>query len=769
MQLSARSNLPMVRPSDSLYIVYTSGTTGLPKGVVLTHANLSSAIHYQKDTYGYNTHSRVYDFASYAFDVAWSNVLYTLVCGSVLCIPSEHDRRHKLADSITAFGTTFVALTPSVAQILPFNTLTKLTTLVVGGEPLPVEFARAWCGLVNLVIAYGPAECSVSSNIHKIEADGTALTQGSIGNCFGANAWVVQTMDGIRLAPLGCVGELWLEGPLVGRGYVNDPEKTGKAFFDELPWVQHGRPGVRRRGSRLYKTGDLVRYNKDGSLIFCGRQDTQVKIRGQRVELGEVEHHIARSLYPYLVAQVVAEMVVPLRSNSGVLVCFICKAESQSHHSNEALVRRLTAGLNQKLAEQLPECMIPSGYISLEQMPRTTSSKLDQLSLRRIGASYTIQELSANRRTTGKRRKISSDMERELQQLWSAVLGIEAETIDADHDFDQSGGDSLKIMELLSKIKQIFGVQITIKQFLEHQMLCQLSELVLNMTSRQAVPEIAFHRQMEDIKTLAEGLNVSVSAAPIDQKRKLCNVFLTGATGYLGLALVFALLQQDEIGHIYVLVRADTEDEAKQRLILGAKHAGWWETKHLDRLVVWLGDLSKQRFGLSDAQWDCISGIADPEKSIHGIIHSGADVKWYKSYAALRLVNVVSTCQLLECVSSSPVLQKYIFISTAPHLDLDHMGVEEAKWTRLLSNSNGYMQSKLIAEHVLLQSIQVQRHLQNSVRIAKPGFIIGSIDSGLANTDDFLWRLVAGQGGFRNDDSEILGSSEISTPLPSRR
>ncbi|KAK5705836.1 hypothetical protein LTR17_021316 [Elasticomyces elasticus] len=199
------------------------------------------------------------------------------------------------------------------------------------------------------------------------------------------------------------------------------------------------------------------------------------------------------------------------------------------------------------------------------------------------------------------------------------------------------------------------------------------------MTSGQRVPEIAFHRQMEDIKTVAEGLNVSVLAATTDQKRKLCNVFLTGATGYLGLALVFALLQQDQIGHIYVLVRADTKDEAKQRLIVGAKHAGWWQSRYLNRLVVWLGDLSEQRFGLTDAQWDCLSGIVDPEKSIHGIIHSGADVKWYKNYAALRLVNVISTCQLLECASSSPVLQKYIFVSTAPHLDLNHMDDEEAK------------------------------------------------------------------------------------------
>ncbi|KAK5705834.1 hypothetical protein LTR17_021314 [Elasticomyces elasticus] len=208
MRAPSQSNLPLVRPSNSLYVVYTSGTTGVPKEVILTHANLSSAIHHQKDIYGYRSSSRVYDFASYAFDVAWSNVLYTLVCGGVLCIPSEHERRHNLADSINAFETTLVTLTPSVARILLTDTLKRLTKLIVGGESLSAPCARAWCRLVNLIIAYGPAECSVSSNVHKIEANATAVALGSIGHSYGANTWVVQTMNGVRLAPLSCGGEL---------------------------------------------------------------------------------------------------------------------------------------------------------------------------------------------------------------------------------------------------------------------------------------------------------------------------------------------------------------------------------------------------------------------------------------------------------------------------------------------------------------------------------------------------------------------------------
>ncbi|KAK3613635.1 hypothetical protein LTR56_027766, partial [Elasticomyces elasticus] len=129
------------------------------------------------------------------------------------------------------------------------------------------------------------------------------------------------------------------------------------------------------------------------------------------------------------------------------------------------------------------------------------------------------------------------------------------------------------------------------------------------------------------------------------------------------------------------------------------------------------------QFGLTTAQWDRLAGIVHPTESIHGIIHSGADVKWYKNYAALRTVNVKSAWQLLECVSSNPVLQKYIFISTAPHQDLDRM----------------------------------QQDLQKRVTIVKPGFIIGSADSGLANMDDFLWRLVAGcvyLGSFPEDSKD---------------
>ncbi|KAK3613061.1 hypothetical protein LTR22_028322, partial [Elasticomyces elasticus] len=163
------------------------------------------------------------------------------------------------------------------------------------------------------------------------------------------------------------------------------------------------------------------------------------------------------------------------------------------------------------------------------------------------------------------------------------------------------------------------------------------------------------------------------------------------------------------------------------------------------------------QFGLTTAQWDRLAGIVHPTESIHGIIHSGADVKWYKNYAALRTVNVKSAWQLLECVSSNPVVQKYIFISTAPHQDLDRVGVEESRWSGMLCDHNGYMQSKLIAESVLVQSAQIQQDLQKRVTIVKPGFIIGSVNSGLANMDDFLWRLVAGcvyLGSFPEDSKD---------------
>lgn len=209
-----------------------------------------------------------------------------LACGGCLCIPSEDDRQNHLERSIVSLRVNALDLTPSTLQLLFPERLPEVRLLTLGGELVrPIDVYR-WCDKVRLFNAYGPSECTAASVINCDLVDPCKAMH--IGKGAGVVTWVVDKDSHDELLPPGCTGELLLEGPLVGTGYLSDADKTTAAFIEDPRWMRYGR-GSRTNQHRLYKTGDLVKYNEDGSLVFVSRKDTQVKIRGQRVEPGEIE------------------------------------------------------------------------------------------------------------------------------------------------------------------------------------------------------------------------------------------------------------------------------------------------------------------------------------------------------------------------------------------------------------------------------------------------------------------------------------------------
>ncbi|KID95513.1 Amino acid adenylation, partial [Metarhizium majus ARSEF 297] len=362
--VSGTCQLPVVTPSNKLYVAFTSGSTGVPKGAVITHRNFSSAIQHVRNSSSGSVEptTRVYDFASYAFDISWFNNLQSLTNGACLCIPSEADRRNDLAGSIHRLQATFAILTPSTANILSLETIRSLRTLMLAGEALPSEYAKRWVGLTRLTNGYGPCECTPITTIAAIK--GESVVESSIGRGVGVNTWVVQASDHNRLVPIGDVGELMLEGPLVGCGYLGDAKQTAAAFIQDPTWLRHGAPGYPGRQGRLYKTGDLVRYDSDGSLAFVGRKDAnQVKIRGQRVELGDVEHHVRVSIPA--ARQVAAEVILPADTNCQgrpTLAAFLV-VDHQAAVSPDVQVMSVSAEVDHELTRRLP------GYMPFELSP----------------------------------------------------------------------------------------------------------------------------------------------------------------------------------------------------------------------------------------------------------------------------------------------------------------------------------------------------------------------------------------------------------------
>lgn len=469
--------LPIVESSHRFCIQFTSGSTGTPKGVVLTHQNVCAALVYQNKALGYRNDSRVFDFASYAFDVAWSNFCHTLAAGGCLCIPSNSERQDDITGSIFKYNVSFIDLTPSFARTLPPSALTNLTTLCLGGEAVLPSDMLLGGSQTTTIAAYGPAECTPTSTIQSARFGGAGIGRGA-----GLCTWVVDAANADVLASVGAVGELWLEGPLVGQGYLNDPDATSQVFVEDPPWLLRGDPATGQPGrrGRLYRTGDLVRYHEDGSLLFMGRKDTQVKLRGQRVELGEVEHQVRQALEPSLEGGVtiVAETFTPRDSNTVYLAAFVSidVGSNRTDEEHNTLVHRATASLPTVLAHTLPSYMVPSAFIPMRSIPMTPTGKMDRNQIRRLGSSFSVREIGPFSGSDGKRGPPQSRSERRLQALWAEVLKVSAEDIGIDDSFFRLGGDSIGAMQLVALARQE-NMLLTVGDVFRHPTLFQLAGL----------------------------------------------------------------------------------------------------------------------------------------------------------------------------------------------------------------------------------------------------------------------------------------------------
>ena len=427
--------LPSVHPSHMLYVVFTSGSTGTPKGVVITHSALTSAIYHQREAMNISTRSRVFDTVSYAFDLTWANICHCLEAGGCLCIPSDDACRTELAESIETLSVTHLFITPSAAITIPLETIAQLETLILGGEILPADYVELWANLTSVKNAYGPSECTPIATFSDVLQAGGSFT-GSIGRGFGLNTWIVDVNAPERLAPIGDAGELYLEGPLLGRGYLGDSVKTAEVFIDDPLWLLHGDHGSFGRHGRVYKTGDIVRFSAemDSSVTFVGRKDGQVNIGGQRVELEDVEFHLRNNLSNSINMLIVAEAAKPKESSSITLIAFIEPRgpATYDHINNSApyhytelddVARTALDDLNDRLEAKLPHQMVPGAYILMKSIPKTASGKVDRRKLRDLVESMTMEQLVASNHARVPLCVPSTNVEIHLQRLGHLSLG----------------------------------------------------------------------------------------------------------------------------------------------------------------------------------------------------------------------------------------------------------------------------------------------------------------------------------------------------------
>ncbi|KAI5468008.1 hypothetical protein BGZ63DRAFT_344835 [Mariannaea sp. PMI_226] len=454
------TELPVTPPDSLLYVIFTSGSTGTPKGVMINHTTYTSSALVRAPLIGYTKEARALDFTSYAFDVSIDSMLCTLLQGGCLCIPGDEDRVNDLSGVIRRLGVNMANMTPSVARILDPDIIPSLNSLGIGGETCSAGDISIWGQVTRVVIGYGPSECTIGCTVNPSAAGKPYV---SVGAATAGIIWLVDPDDHNKLVPPGAVGELLVEGPVVGQGYLRDPEKTAAAFIEDPPWLLAGGGGVPGRRGRLYKTGDLVRYDPDGEVgfIFVGRKDTQIKLRGQRVELGEIEYHIM-NLLPHA-TDVVVEIIAPKgNGKESMLVAFIADRDAtNSDQSNQEachieLPRRLREAvglLDEQLGQVLPVYMVPAAYIGMSKIPMLVSGKTDRKTLRALGATMDLQT-SPEDSEPAAFVEPTTEAEVFLRDAWCRLMGLPEDQVSTSHNFFILGGESVLAMKLVPMVRE---------------------------------------------------------------------------------------------------------------------------------------------------------------------------------------------------------------------------------------------------------------------------------------------------------------------------
>jgi acyl-CoA synthetase (AMP-forming)/AMP-acid ligase II/aryl carrier-like protein len=366
-------------------------------------------------------------------------------------------------------------LTPAVASQLEPQDVPTLEMLIVGGEAMPRKLIEDWADRVPFFNIYGPSECSIYCTG---KADITRTTEPSnIGWGVGAMVWVADQYDYNKLVPIGSVGELLIDGPGVARGYLGNEAQTQAAFVNPIWATIPGSTTPRR----LYRTGDLVYYNPDGSIAIVGRNDGQIKLHGQRIEIGEVEHQLKKSLLGSVDAAV---CVVTPEGGRSSLVAFVASGVDKNKTMEPKIVRSKAGlrslqavldGVQDKMRSALPSYMVPETFIPVSSLPLSSSGKIDRKGLQAMASGLSSEELFTFRGakvTQCQRLLPSTPMEKALQTFWKELLQLS--DVGLDDDFFHLGGDSVIAMRLAAHAKKQ-GVAITVPQIFRKPVLADLA------------------------------------------------------------------------------------------------------------------------------------------------------------------------------------------------------------------------------------------------------------------------------------------------------
>lgn len=664
----------MLHQEALAYTIYTSGSTGNPKGVMISHHSIQHLVTWHNHYFHVDHTSRLTLVAGLAFDISVWETWSALTAGAVIFIADNEDRveaselvNYYRKNRIT-HGFAPTVLVPAVVAETRKYTDLELKYLFTGGEKLkPVLTSELSYELIDY---YGPTECTVYATFKKVKDINGAYVS-SIGKPV-ANAKAYILGENNELLPVGAVGELYIGGNILAKGYLNNEELTASKFIIS-PF---------RENEKLYRTGDLARWKPDGDIEFLGRIDNQVKIRGFRVELGEIERTLARLDGIQEAAVITKEHT---GSNKYIVAFIVFKSESKSD----------TAWVRQQLKEELPGYMIPAQIVSVDKIPLTANGKTDTHFLKEL-ADKEAQELISTEPPTNETERIIAD-------IWAEEL--ERPVINMTDNFFDIGGNSLLVAIVATALNARIDTKVYMRDIYQFPVLKQLAAELMTRAkeAREAIPveDVEPYVALQQDVYLAPG---TVFAGGFDPKQleNPKTIFLTGVTGFVGIHLLQELLDTTD-ADIYCLVRAQDEFYAVEKIDRCFKqyHIERKEEQK-PRIIPVIGDLSLPLLGLSDEVFKSLAGMLDL------IYHSGSSVNFIEPYSYMKAPNVEGLREIIKlagaertkCLALLSTISVYswghVFTGKTVMLESDDI----VQNLMSVSKDIGYVRSKWVMEAV---------------------------------------------------------------------
>ncbi|HEX9840752.1 MAG TPA: amino acid adenylation domain-containing protein [Anaerolineales bacterium] len=719
-------HVSIAKPDDLAYVIYTSGSTGKPKGVQIHHQAVLNFLCSMRQRLGITADDTFLAVTTLSFDIAVLELLLPLTTGARVVIASSDVAADGalLVNALDASRATFMQATPaSWRSLLEAGWQGKDDLKILcGGEALTTDLAeqllKHGAQLWNL---YGPTETTIWSTIYEVTSSERDVNPGisntvAIGRPI-ANTQIYILDADLEPVPVGVPGDLYIGGDGVSRGYLHRPELTAERFipnpFDSL--------------SVIYKTGDIARYLPDGNIEFFGRSDQQVKVRGFRIETGEVE--VALAQLPAVRQAVVVAWKE--RSSDASLVAYVVPAEA----AKEADASQLRAFLRQKL----PDYMVPSIFVNLDSLPLTPNGKVDRKALPRPSqARPKLKAVYVPPRT---------QLELELVEICAQVLGLENQSshpvVGVNDNFFDLGGHSLLGTRLVFLLREKYGLEaadLPLRALFEHPTVANLARIIERTGGGKYgsahVSGSSFIERgqlsMDELNAEAE-LDPGIAAGNLfyEAVEEPKHILLTGATGFVGAFLLHDLLKMTS-AKVHCLVRADNLEQGIHRLRHNLDAYSLWDESFRDRISPILGDLGEAQLGLNDQDFEEVANQVDV------IYHNGAMVNFVYPYQTHKASNVLGTQEILRLACQAR-LKPLHFVSTLSvlysggHND-GQVFREDADLNQVGAPFGGYAQSKWVAEKLVMQA--GARGIPYA--IYRPGLVSGHSLTGAWNTENLI-------------------------------